>query len=180
MIAHGEEMKFMVFKVVAALSMILSTISLQALDNIRYYSPDRIFSVLLPSDWKQTEKENRFAIESSNENVSVNGSAYQKEKSSLQNFANIRWDLIKNSLPFYKQIKTPYSFDLPGMKAVAAEYAGTWPGDKRLTYYFVVCAQSGDKYISLSFTMAPEEFSKNIQYYKTLSRSLQFEKEGSP
>ena len=106
MIAHGEEMKFMVFKVVAALSMILSTISLQALDNIRYYSPDRIFSVLLPSDWKQTEKENRFAIESSNENVSVNGSAYQKEKSSLQNFANIRWDLIKNSLPFYKQIKT--------------------------------------------------------------------------
>lgn len=141
---------------------------------VRYFSPGKVFSLLLPADWKQANKGKSFAVISRNENVSVNGSAYyNKPSTDLKNFADTRWDVIREKQPFYKRIKGPYELELTASKAVAADYEGVWPGTKGITHYFVVCTQAGDTLVSLAFTMTKEEFLKNGDFYLRLAKTLQ-------
>jgi hypothetical protein len=170
------EMKRIIFSVLIVCFFTVSAFSEGQTQLVRYFSPGKVFSLLLPTDWKQTNKGKSFAVISRNENVSVNGSAFHtKPDMDLKKFADTRWKVIGEKQPFYKRIKGPYDLEMPGYKSVAADYEGVWPGTKGITHYFVVCTQAGDTLVSLAFTMTKDEFLRNGDFYSKLAKSLQLD-----
>jgi hypothetical protein len=128
------------------------------------------FTLLIPASWKQNPHPNHLSVSAPADAASVTTSAYAKGDGSLLDFAQYRFSSVQE---FYAQVGGEKRFTTNGLDIICREHEGTWPGERRPTYYVVACIGAPATYLSLSITTTRAEFIKNRKVYEDIIMSIE-------
>ncbi len=134
------------------------------------FGQQRTFSVMAPVHWLDKSEEEYFHITASENGPSLTGGVWRfDQQTSLRQFADARFAGV-GELKFFKQVGKEFRLE---NGSIAREYAGFWPGDRKMTSYIVVCSAAEGIAVNLSLSTARRDYRENRVFYRKMLASLQ-------
>lgn len=133
------------------------------------FGQQRTFSVMAPVHWLDRSDEEYFHISASENGPSLTGGAWRyDQQTSLRQFADARFAGV-DGMKFFNQVGKEFQLE---NGSIVREYAGFWPGDRKMTSYIVVCSAAEGIAVNLSLSTARRDYRANRFFYRRLLSSL--------
>lgn len=134
------------------------------------FGPERTFSVMVPTHWLNKSEEEYFHLSASENGPNLTGTVWRFDPQiSFRQFADARFAGVAAGMKFFKQVGKEFQLE---NGSVARNYAGFWPGDRKMTSYIVVCLAAEGIAVTLSLMTARRDYRANSLFYRRLLSSL--------
>lgn len=133
-----------------------------------YASPGFGLVLDAPDSWIEGEDETCFQLVDPENGTEITASAYQNQGLWLEQWANYRFSVVDQGMPYLKCAKPSYGIRGTQVSGIASDYCGVFPESEKDRYYLVYCLRTDDKLISLTITADKEVFLENEEFYRSL------------
>lgn len=121
-----------------------------------------------PEEWEETSDADYFQVIDPATDAQFTASAYQNPGLDPRQWADARFAVVGNEMPFLTLARMPYAIQGSPWVGFAAEYRGVFPGQTRESHYLLLCLHTQQKLISFTITASREIFAQNEDLYRRL------------
>jgi hypothetical protein len=133
-----------------------------------YASPGFGLVLDAPDSWIEGNDETCFQLIDPSNGTEITASAYQNQGLWLEQWANYRFSIIDQGMPYLTCVKPSYGIRGRNVSGIAADYCGVFPDSGKDRYYLVYCLRTDDTLISLTITADRAVFFENEELYRSL------------
>jgi hypothetical protein len=133
-----------------------------------FFSPNFGLVFNAPDNWIEVENQQYLQIVDPTTGAEFTASAYQNNGIGLEQWAQVRFSIVDQQMSYLKCIKTSYGVKGKEVSGIASDYMGIFQASGVEKCYLVLCLRTDDFLISLTITVASDEFTKNEIFYRWL------------
>lgn len=133
-----------------------------------FFSPTFGLVIDAPDTWIEVDDPQFLQIVDPTTDTQLTASAYENNGVWLEQWANIRFSIVDQQMPYLQNVKESYGVKGKNVSGIASDYKGVFPDSGLERYYLVMCLRTDAFLISITITTSPEVFEKNEKFYRWL------------